>query len=177
MALWVGVEKADYERQKPVLDAMGDRPAYIGPIGTATVAKLVHNMSGYAITCALAETFTMGVKAGMDPVALWEAVRQGVAGRRLTFDGLLDQFLPGQYDLPNFALKLATKDVALATALGRELGAPMRICNLEMREACNRGWEGRDSRAVMLLEQERVGVKIAADPERVKQAAERAKSG
>jgi hypothetical protein len=71
------------------------------------------------------------------------------------------------------------KDVALATALGRELGVPMRICNLayaEMTEACNRGWEGRDSRAVMLLQQERAGVTIAADPQKVKQAAERAKS-
>jgi 3-hydroxyisobutyrate dehydrogenase len=180
MAIWVGGDKAVYEKHKPVLDAMGDKTAYIGPIGSATVAKLVHNMSGYAITCALAETFTMGVKAGMDPVALWEAVRQGVGGRRLTFDGLLDQFLPGKYDPPNFALKLATKDVALATALGRELGVPMRMCNLafaEMTEACNRGWEGRDSRSVMLLQQERAGVTIAADPEKVKQAAERAKSG
>ena len=180
MAIWVGGDKAVYEKHKPVLDAMGDKAAYIGPIGSATVAKLVHNMSGYAITCALAETFTMGVKAGMDPVALWEAVRQGVGGRRLTFDGLLDQFLPGKYDPPNFALKLATKDVALATALGRELGVPMRMCNLafaEMTEACNRGWEGRDSRSVMLLQQERAGVTIAADPEKVKQAAERAKSG
>jgi 3-hydroxyisobutyrate dehydrogenase len=180
MAIWVGGDKAAFDRHKPVLDAMGDRAAYIGPIGTATVAKLVHNMSGYAITCALAETFTMGVKAGMDPVALWEAVRQGVGGRRLTFDGLLNQFLPGKYDPPDFALRLATKDVKLATELGRDLGVPMRMCNLayaEMREACNRGWEGRDSRAVMLLEQERAGVKIAADPERVKQAAERAKSG
>jgi len=121
MAIWVGGDKAAFEKYKAVLDAMGDRAAYIGPIGTATIAKLVHNMSGYAITCALAETFTMGVKAGMDPVALWEAVRQGVGGRRFTFDGLLDQFLPGKYDPPNFALKLATKDVALATALGREL--------------------------------------------------------
>jgi 3-hydroxyisobutyrate dehydrogenase len=180
MAIWVGGDKAAFEKHKAVLDAMGDRAAYIGPIGTATVAKLVHNMSGYAITCALAETFTMGVKAGMDPVALWEAVRQGVGGRRFTFDGLLDQFLPGKYDPPNFALKLATKDVALATALGRELGVPMRMCSLvyaEMTEACNRGWEERDSRSVMLLQQERAGVKIAADPERVKQAAERAKSG
>jgi 3-hydroxyisobutyrate dehydrogenase-like beta-hydroxyacid dehydrogenase len=179
MAIWVGGDKAAYDKHKAVLAAMGDKAAYIGPIGSATVAKLVHNMSGYAITCALAETFTMGVKAGMDPLALWEAVRQGVGGRRLTFDGLLEQFLPGKYDPPNFALKLATKDVALATQLGRELGVPMRICNLayaEMREACNRGWEGRDSRAVMLLEQERAGVKIAVDPERVKQAAERAKS-
>ena len=112
MAIWVGGDKAAYDKFKPVLDAMGDKAAYIGPIGSATVAKLVHNMSGYAITCALAETFTMGVKAGMDPVALWEAVRQGVGGRRLTFDGLLEQFLPGKYDPPNFALKLATKDVA-----------------------------------------------------------------
>ena len=152
---------------------MGDRPTYIGPIGTATVAKLVHNMSGYAITCALVETFTMGVKAGMDPVALWEAVRQGVGGRRFTFDGLLDQFLPGKYDPPNFALKLATKDVALATQLGRELGVPMRICNLalaEMTEALARGWGGRDSRAVMLLQQERAGVEIAVDPERLREA-------
>src|SRR5579863_5206975 len=179
MAIWVGGDKAAYDRHKAVLDAMGDRPTFIGPIGTATVAKLVHNMSGYAITCALAETFTMGVKAGMDPVVLWEAVRQGVTGRRFTFDGLLEQFLPGIYDPPNFALRLATKDVALATALGRELGVPMRICNLafaEMTEACNRGWQERDSRAVMLLQQERAGVKIAADPERVKQAGERAQS-
>jgi 3-hydroxyisobutyrate dehydrogenase-like beta-hydroxyacid dehydrogenase len=180
MAIWVGGDRATYDKFKPVLDAMGDRASYVGGIGTATVAKLVHNMSSYAITCALAETFTMGVKAGMDPVALWEAVRQGVTGRRLTLDGLLNQFLPGKYDPPDFALKLATKDVKLATALGRELGVPMRICNLaysEMMEACNRGWEGRDSRVVMVLEQERAGVTIAADPERVKQAAERAKSG
>src|SRR4029079_6530437 len=121
MAIWVGGDKAAFDRHKSVRAAMGDRAAYIGPIGTATVAKLVHNMSSYAITCALAETFTMGVKAGMDPVTLWEAVRQGVTGRRLTLDGLLDQFLPGTYDPPNFALKLATKDVRLATELGREL--------------------------------------------------------
>jgi hypothetical protein len=46
MAIWVGGDKAVFDRHKPVLDAMGDRAAYIGSIGTATVAKLVHNMSG-----------------------------------------------------------------------------------------------------------------------------------
>jgi 3-hydroxyisobutyrate dehydrogenase-like beta-hydroxyacid dehydrogenase len=104
-------------------------------------------------------------------------VRQGAGGRRRTFDGLLDQFLPGKYDPPAFTLKLAHKDVSLATALGRELGVPMRMCNLalaEMTEALNRGWEGRDSRSVMLLQQERAGVQIAVDPERLKQAVEAA---
>jgi 3-hydroxyisobutyrate dehydrogenase-like beta-hydroxyacid dehydrogenase len=173
LAIWVGGDQAAFDRHKPVLDAIGDKAAYIGPIGSATVAKLVHNMSGYAITCALAETFALGVKAGVEPLALWNAVRQGAAGRRFTFDALVDQFLPGKYDPPAFALKLAHKDVSLANALGRELGMPMRICNLtlaEMTEAMARGWEGRDSRVVMLLQQERAGIEIAVAPERMREA-------
>ncbi len=173
LAIWVGGEKSVFDAHRHALDAMGDKPAYIGPIGSATIAKLVHNMSGYAVVCALAETFAMGVKAGVEPLALWNAVRQGAVGRRFTFDALIDQWLPGKYDPPAFALKLAHKDVALANALGRELGLPMRICNLtlaEMTEALNRGWGGRDSRAVMLLEQERAGIEVAVEPERLRAA-------
>jgi 3-hydroxyisobutyrate dehydrogenase len=173
LAIWVGGDERIYDQHKAVLDAIGDQARYIGPIGMATIAKLVHNMSGYAIVCILAETFSMGVKAGMDPLELWQAVRQGAAGRRLTFDGLLDQFLPGKYDPPSFALRLAHKDVALANALGRELAIPMRMCNLayaEMTEALNRGWGDRDSRSVMLLQQERAGIKIAVEPERLRAA-------
>src|SRR5215470_10404715 len=173
LAIWVGGDKAAFDAHKAVLDAMGDKPAYIGPIGSATIAKLVHNMSGYAVVCALAETFAMGVKAGIEPLALWNAVRQGAVGRRFTFDALIDQFLPGKYDPPAFALKLAHKDVALANALGRELGMPMRLCNLtlaEMTEALARGWGGRDSRVMMLLQQERAGVEIAVDPQRLREA-------
>src|ERR1700752_4869626 len=169
LAIWVGGDENVFNQHKAVLDAIGDKAAYIGPIGSATVAKLVHNMSGYAIVCALAETFTMGVKAGVEPLALWQAVRQGATGRRFTFDALIDQFLPGKYDPAAFALKLAHKDVALANALGRELGLPMRICNLtlaEMTEALGRGWAGRDSRVVMMLEQERADVEVAVAPER-----------
>jgi 3-hydroxyisobutyrate dehydrogenase-like beta-hydroxyacid dehydrogenase len=168
LALWIGGDQTIFERYKPVLDAMGDQARYIGPIGHATVAKLVHNCSGYAFNIALAEAFTMGVKAGVDPLTLFEAIRRGVIGRRRTFDALIDQFLPGVYDPPAFALRLAHKDVSLATALGRELGVPMRLCNLaleEMTEARNRGWDDRDSRSAMLLQQERAGVKIAVDPE------------
>src|SRR5216684_7444042 len=61
LAIWVGGDENVFNRHKAVLDAIGDKAAHIGPIGSATVAKLVHNMSGYAIVCALAETFTMGV--------------------------------------------------------------------------------------------------------------------
>jgi len=172
LALWVGGDKEIYDRFKPVLDAIGDQPYYVGPIGAGSVAKLVHNCAGYAIQTALAEVFTMGVKAGVEPLGLWKAVRQGAGGRRRTFDGLIDQFLPGTFEPPAFSLKLAHKDVSLATALARELGVPMRIANLaldELTEALNRGWGARDSRVAMLLQEERAGVKIAVPPDKIQE--------
>jgi len=178
LALWVGGERAIFDRHKALLDAMGDRARYVGPIGAGSVAKLVHNCAGYALQTVLAEVFTLGVKGGVDPLALFEAVRQGATGRRRTFDGLVDQFLPNVYDPPAFALRLAHKDVSLATALGRELGVPMRLSNLaleEMTEAMNRGWAGRDSRIAMLLQEERAGVSIQVDPAKLKEAVARDK--
>ncbi len=163
LALWIGGEREVFDRYRAVLDAIGDQVVYIGPIGAGSVAKLVHNCAGYAIQTALAEVFTMGVKAGVEPLALWAAVRQGSLGRQRTFDRLGKQFLQGAFDPPDFALKLAHKDITLATELGREIGVPMRIANLthaDMTEALNRGWGGRDSRVPMLLQEERAGVEI-----------------
>jgi 3-hydroxyisobutyrate dehydrogenase-like beta-hydroxyacid dehydrogenase len=176
LALWVGGDEKIFQRFKPVLDAIGDQARYIGPIGAGSVAKLVHNCAGYAMQTALAEVFTMGVKAGVEPLALWQAVRQGAGGRRRTFDGLIDQFLPGKFEPAAFALKLAHKDVTLACALGREHGVPMRIANLtleEMTEAMNRGWAARDSRVAMLLQEERAGVEIRVPEEQIRAALER----
>ena len=142
LALLVGGDRATFERFRPVLDAIGDQLFYIGPIGAGSIAKLVHNCAGYAIQAALAEVFTMGVKGGVDPLELWAAVRQCSLGRMRTFDRLGNQFLQGKFDPPDFALKLAHKDVTLATELAREIGVPMRIANLthaEMTEALEIG--------------------------------------
>lgn len=176
LALWIGGEKAVFDEHKALLDAIGDQARYVGPIGAGSVAKLVHNCAGYCINTALAEVFSMGIKGGVEPLALWEAVRGGARGRGRTFDGLVDQFLPGKYDPPQFALKLAHKDMRLATELGRELGVPMRVANLayaEMTEALNRGWDNRDSRSPMLLQLERVGLELKVEPDRIKAALER----
>ena len=163
LAIWVGGDQTIYEQYKTVLDAIGDKPYYVGPIGAGAIAKLVHNCSGYILQTALAETFTMGIKAGVDPLVLWQAVRHGALGRRGTFDGLARQFLPGEFDPPDFALRLARKDVSLAVQVGREFDVPMRLANMtleEMTEALNRGWGQRDSRSAMLLQEERAGVDV-----------------
>ncbi len=172
MAIWVGGDKAVYEANLAALNSMSDAPFYVGPIGAGAVAKLVHNCSGYILQTALAETFSMGVKAGVDPEGLWTALRKGALGRRRVFDTMARQFLPGRFDPPDFALKLARKDVNLACEVGREYDVPMRLANLtlmEMTEAMNRGWEGRDSRSAMLLQTERAGVEISLTEAKIKE--------
>ena len=175
LAIWVGGDKAAFDRCKPVLDAIGDAAYYVGPVGAGSVAKLVHNCAGYVVQCALAEVFTMGVKAGVEPLALWQAVRKGAGGRRGMFEGLAEHLLPGKFDPPDFALRLARKDVDLAVGVGREFDVPMRLANLalqELTEAMNRGWGGRDSRVAMLLQEERAGVEVRVDEEALSQALE-----
>ena len=170
LAMWVGGDRGAFDRCKPALDAMADRVVHVGAIGSGLVTKLVHNCSSQAMQAALAEAFVLGVKAGAEPVALWEAIRQGSIGRRRTYDGLVDEFLPAHYEPPSAALRIVHKDMMVATELGRELGVPMRFANLalaDIAEAMNRGWAERDARCVMLLPQERVGVHIAEDPERI----------
>lgn len=178
LAIWVGGTQAVFERFEPVLEKIGDQVLYVGPIGAGTVAKLAHNAASFTIQAALAEVFTLGVKAGVEPLALWKAVRQGAFGRKRSFDRLAEQFLIAKFDPPAFALELAHKDVTLATDLAREYHVPMKIANTvlqEMTEALNReGWAKRDSRIFMTLQEERAGVKIAV-PEKLVQ--EELKSG
>ena len=172
LAIWVGGNAETFDRCKPALESMADNVSHLGPSGAGLVAKLVHNCASQAMQAALAEVFVMGVKAGAEPVALWQAIRQGSIGRRRTFDGLVDEFLPGSYDAPSAALRIVHKDTMAATALGRDLGVPMRFANLalaDLMEAMNRGWAERDARAVMLLPQERAGVQIKEDLARIQE--------
>jgi 3-hydroxyisobutyrate dehydrogenase-like beta-hydroxyacid dehydrogenase len=172
LAIWVGGDRAIYDQYKPVLDAIGDKPYYVGPIGAGSIAKLVHNCTGYILQTALAETFSMGIKAGVDSLVLYQAVRHGALGRRQTFDGLTQHFLPGHFDPPDFALRLARKDVNLAVEVGREFDVPMRLANLtlaELTEALNRGWGQRDSRVAMLLQEERTGIDVHVPQEKIQE--------
>jgi 3-hydroxyisobutyrate dehydrogenase len=172
LAIWVSGERAAFDAHEAVLKQVGDQVRFLGAIGSATVAKLVHNCANYGIQMVLAEVFTLGVKAGVDPLTLFGAVRQGSLGRQNVVDRLADHFLPSDFDTPAFKLELAQKDVMLATALGRESGVPMRFASLtiaEMTEARNRGWGQRDSRATMLLQEERAGVEIKVPREKLQE--------
>ena len=172
MTIWVGGQREVFDRHVELLRMFASAPHYVGAIGAGTITKLTHNMVGYMIVHSLAEGFSMAVKAGLDPLDLWQALRLGVVGKASPLNMLINQFLPGNYEPPAFALKLAHKDMSLATTLGRELGVPMRLANLtleEMSEALGRGFGDQDSRAFLKLQLERAGVEIMVEPDRLQE--------
>ena len=163
LAIWVGGDRATYDKYLPVLNAIGDQPFYVGAIGAGTVAKLAHNAASFTVQASLAEIFTLGVKAGVEPLALFQALRQGATGRKRTFDRLPEHFLNGKYDPADFTVRLAHKDVSLALELAREVGVPMRVGQIaldELSESVQRGWSERDCRVAMTLQEERAGVSV-----------------
>jgi len=105
--------------------------AYVGPIGAGAIAKLVHNMIGICTQAILAEGLTLGVKAGVDPEPLRKAIADGAVGQGLMLNYMVPNVIfKGDFDTPRFALKLARKDIGLASALGREFEVPLKIANL-----------------------------------------------
>ena len=172
LALWVGGERAQFERHRPVLRSIADRVLYLGASGAGSVAKLVHNCASFALQTALAEAFTLGVKAGVEPLALFGALRQGALGRKRAFDRLPEHFLSGSYDPPEHSLRLAHKDMLLVAALAEEnaMALPTAAHALgELEAALARGWGERDARIAMALAEERAGVSVRVPTERLRE--------
>jgi 3-hydroxyisobutyrate dehydrogenase len=170
LAIYVGGDRGAFDQHGPLLDAIGDQVIYVGEIGAGNCAKLVHNCVSMTTRMAIAEVFTLGVKAGVEPTSLWHAMRQGAIGRSRTFDRIGDRYLQGAYDPPSFALNLADKDFRLALELAEELDVPMRCARTayeDYTEALARGWGDRDSQSPMQLQNERAGVTVKLTAEEV----------
>src|SRR5271163_2852056 len=166
LAVMAGGDRAAYEKIKPALDAIGDKVSYIGEIGAGAVAKLVHNMIAICSTQLLVEAFTMGIKAGVSPEALLKAVSDGAYGQGMILKGALPKMVfRGNFDRVSFALKLARKDLGLATEVGRELNVPMPLATTveqDFMAALAHGLGDKDSTAAVTIQEDRAGVKIRA---------------
>ena len=141
-----------------------DQITYVGAIGAGNIAKLAHNQLAIVTSAAIAEAFTMGVKAGIDPEALLKVIKGAAFGRGLLLSGLQPVVFKGNFDRPaSFALKLARKDLGLATELGREFNVPMPLAALveqELTEAMARGLGDKDAVITFKLQEDRAGVKV-----------------
>ena len=169
--IMVGGDRAVFERILPVLQAFGSNASYMGAAGCGIVAKLAHGLCYIATRSVLAECFTLGVKGGVQPEALLEVMRGSAFGQGL----MLSHFMPemvfkGSFEPVRFAMRLAHKDVTLATGLARELDVPIAMGALTEQllvEAMARGWGDRDYGTAFLLQEERAGVQVRSPAARI----------
>ncbi|MEM2146434.1 MAG: NAD(P)-binding domain-containing protein, partial [Candidatus Jordarchaeaceae archaeon] len=77
LVIYVGGKKEVFEKYKEILAAMGSDIYYVGDIGSGEVVKIINNLIVGVTTCALAEAMVLGVKAGVKPDILFEALSSG----------------------------------------------------------------------------------------------------
>ena len=167
LLVMVGGDRAVFERARPLLDALAKRVLYTGGIGTGCIAKIMHNCASFTLDLVMAECWTVGVKAGIDPAVIVDVFNQAALGHMMSLKVRLPAtYLCGNFD-PRFSLALARKDLGLALELARATDTPMRLsalCEQEMVEAMGRGWANRDASIFLTLQEERARAQVRLPP-------------
>jgi len=161
MTVMVGGEEADFARVRPLFEAIARNVFHVGPSGAGCVAKLVTQYLGYTNFIAALEGMLIGAMAGIDLGILARIVPVS-AGQSRTFDNIPRSVLPGAFTSGG-TLDIVAKDIDLAVALAREVGAPAQLGVLasEMyKRAQAQGWGGEGFPVVARILEAMAGVEL-----------------
>lgn len=168
LAIFVGGEQEVYERCKNILSVMGADIHYAGDSGAGEVVKIVNNLILATTMCSLAEALVLGVKAGVEPGVLVNALSQG-SGNSFVLENQVKNFvLKGKFEKGVFPVDYMIKDLGLALVTGAEYHVPLYFGSLacqayELARAA--GYNERYHPAVIRPLEELTGVKVRADLE------------
>ncbi|MCG7410000.1 NAD(P)-dependent oxidoreductase [Paenibacillus sp. ACRRX] len=124
----IGGEAEALASAMPVFEAMGSRMVHMGPTGSGAITKLAHNTIVGINNVALAEGFSIVSKAGVNPTAFLEVVRNGSAGSKAAeLKG--EKIIASNFD-NQFSLQLMLKDLKLASVLTDTMQSPTPLLEL-----------------------------------------------
>ncbi len=115
----VGGAAQDFERAKPILEAMGQNIFYAGESGAGQVAKICNNMLLAIHMIGTSEAINLGVRHGLDPKVLSE-IMQKSSGRNWSLEvynpypGVSENTPASKGYAGGFAVDLMAKDLGLA---------------------------------------------------------------
>ncbi len=125
IAIFAGCERAAFERALPVLSTMGRQILHAGPLGAASVLKVVTNYLASVHLVALGEALMTAKQAGMDLNTTYEAIRIS-SGNSFVHETESQVILNGSRNI-NFTLDLVVKDMSLFDEVARRHGVPLEI--------------------------------------------------
>jgi 3-hydroxyisobutyrate dehydrogenase-like beta-hydroxyacid dehydrogenase len=164
MTVMAGGEETDFTRVRPLFEAIGKNVFHVGPSGAGCVAKLVTQYLGYTNFIAALEGMLIAAKAGIDLGVLARIVPVS-AGQSRTFDNIPRSVLTGAFTSGG-TLDIVAKDMDLAVALAREVGAPGALGALASdiyKRAQAQGWGGEGFPVVARILEAMAGVELRSE--------------
>jgi len=159
----VGGDEAVFEKHLPAFDAMGGRVFYIGPLGQASVIKVITNMLAFIHLVADGEALMLAKRGGIDLKLAWDVIKAS-SGNSFVHETEGQLVLNGSYNI-NFTMDLVRKDLHFAHMMGREFGVPLELAGLTeqifARARAMYGGEAQSPMVVKMLE-EAVGTDLRA---------------
>ncbi len=128
IAIFAGCDRDVFEQLLPVLTTMGRRVLHTGPLGSASVLKVVTNYLATANLVSLSEALVTAKAAGMDLNTTYEAIRIS-SGNSFVHETESQVILNGSRDI-NFTMDLVVKDISLFQAVADRAQVPLELSPL-----------------------------------------------
>ncbi len=164
ISIFAGGSRAAFERVLPVLAILGQRILHTGPVGSASVLKVITNYLCTVHLAALAEALTVAKVAGLDLNMAYEGIRIS-SGNSFVHETESQVILNGSRDI-NFTMDLVIKDVGLFDTLARERHVPLELSPLVLgifRDGAQRYGPREHSPNIIRRLEEACGVRVLGE--------------
>lgn len=125
IAIFAGCDRHVFEKMLPVLTILGRRVLHTGPLGSASVLKVMTNYLATANLVTVCEALVTSKMAGMDLNTTYEAIRIS-SGNSFVHETESQVILNGSRDI-NFTMDLVIKDISLFQDIADRAGVPLEI--------------------------------------------------
>lgn len=131
ISIFAGCDRATFEAALPVLTTLGRRVLHTGPVGSASILKVMTNYLATANLLTLCEAMVTMKAAGLDLATTYEAIRIS-SGNSFVHETESQLILNGSRQI-DFTMDLVLKDIGLFQKIAEEAGVPLEISPLMIR--------------------------------------------
>lgn len=125
IAIFAGCDRPTFEAILPTLTSMGRRILHTGPLGSASILKVVTNYLATANLISVAEALTVSKAAGMDLGTAYEAISIS-SGNSFVHETEGQIILNGSREI-HFTMDLVLKDIGLFQAVADRANVPLEM--------------------------------------------------
>jgi 3-hydroxyisobutyrate dehydrogenase len=161
LTIMAGGEQGDFERARPLFEAMGELIVHVGPAGQGQLVKVINNAVAAANTAVVAEALLAGKQAGADLDALVTVMKAGSGASAML--ELKEGPMRAHDYATLFKLEHMLKDLRLCLEQAEAVGVTMELVGETaeiLAEAEQRGLGEQDFAALLEAVQERAGARL-----------------